>query len=299
MFFFLLFFYLARESMQSFVLHFPPLHVQTWNWSKPSHKFAKLFFLFRPVSFISCISVFQAFRPAVFLNTFHILSTAKHLLCLSQTACPPGTYKPEGAPGGPSTCLPCPDLQHTSQPGSTALSDCVCKPGYRPVGMTCQSEWNWCDIWFTPPGPNPPKRRRLLLTVGENGFLARCSWKLSHLFLLCDPWMWRQVKICCVRTGPRNVFFFFLPERRELASWEHTIIIKNRSGEIVFHYLSIADLCYWMCDRALRGGSRWSRLNACSAALQLALISHEWQGEMNWIHEFISQWVAKSRLVSS
>lgn len=156
MFFFLLFFYLARERMQSFALHFPPLHVQTWNWSKPSHKFAKLFFLFRPVSFISCISVFQAFRPAVFLNTFHILSTATHLLCLSLTACPPGTYKPEGAPGGPSTCLPCPDLQHTSQPGSTALSDCVCKPGYRPVGMTCQSEWNWCDIWFTPPGPNPP-----------------------------------------------------------------------------------------------------------------------------------------------
>lgn len=193
--------------MQSLVLHFPPLHVQTWNWSKPSHKFAKLFFLFRPVSFISCISVFQAFHPAVFLN---ILSTATHLLLFSPTACPPGTYKPEGAPGGPSTCLPCPDLQHTSQPGSTALSDCVCKPGYQPVGMTCQSEWNWCDIWFTPPGPNPPKHRRLLLTVGENGLLARCSWKLSHLFLLYDPWMWRQVNICCVRTCPSHVFFLLL-----------------------------------------------------------------------------------------
>lgn len=117
-----------------------------------------------PINLQSCFSFFALFhlfhaslcskRSAQL--SFHILSTATHLLCLPLTACPPGTYKPEGAPGGPSTCLPCPDLQHTSQPGSTALSDCVCKPGYRPVGMTCQSEWNWCDIWFTPPGPNLP-----------------------------------------------------------------------------------------------------------------------------------------------
>lgn len=251
-----------------------------------------------PINLQSCFSFFALFllfhaslcskRSAqLSFSTLFTFCSAKHLLCLSQTACPPGTYKPEGAPGGPSTCLPCPDLQHTSQPGSTALSDCVCKPGYRPVGMTCQSEWNWCDIWFTPPGPNLPKRRRLLLTVGENGFLARCSWKLSHLFLLCDPWMWRQVNICCVRTGPSNVFFFvFFAERRELASWEHTIIIKNRSGEIVFHYLSIADLCYWMCDRALRGGSRWSRLNAYSAALQSWVAG---RNELNpWIYFTVS-----------
>lgn len=117
-----------------------------------------------PINLQSCFSFFALFhlfhaslcskRSAQL--SFHILFTATHLLCLSLTACPPGTYKPEGAPGGPSTCLPCPDLQHTSQPGSTALSDCVCKPGYRPVGMTCQSEWNWCDIWFTPPGLNRP-----------------------------------------------------------------------------------------------------------------------------------------------
>uniref|UniRef100_A0A8C4ZWE3 Sushi, von Willebrand factor type A, EGF and pentraxin domain-containing protein 1 n=1 Tax=Gadus morhua TaxID=8049 RepID=A0A8C4ZWE3_GADMO len=54
------------------------------------------------------------------------------------TACPPGTYKPEVTPGGRGTCQACPDPQHTSQPGSTALTDCVCQPGYRAVGLACQ-----------------------------------------------------------------------------------------------------------------------------------------------------------------
>lgn len=67
-------------------------------------------------------------------------------------ACPSGTYKPEGAPGGLSTCLSCPDPQHTSQPGSTSVSDCICKPGYQPVGMTCQSKTSFpviCTVSFT------------------------------------------------------------------------------------------------------------------------------------------------------
>lgn len=62
--------------------------------------------------------------------------------CLFLTVCPPGTYKPEATPGGLSTCLSCPDTQHTSQPGSTSLDDCVCKPGYQPIGMTCQGKRN-------------------------------------------------------------------------------------------------------------------------------------------------------------
>lgn len=70
-------------------------------------------------------------------------------LSSSIPACPPGTYKPEGTPGGPSTCLPCPDLEHTSQPGSTSVSDCVCKPGYYPIGMTCQSKQRWSVIWLS------------------------------------------------------------------------------------------------------------------------------------------------------
>ncbi|CAB1351530.1 unnamed protein product, partial [Coregonus sp. 'balchen'] len=55
-----------------------------------------------------------------------------------EEACPPGTYKPEGTPGGLSTCLLCPDQHHTSQPGSTSPSDCVCKQGYRSQGKTCE-----------------------------------------------------------------------------------------------------------------------------------------------------------------
>lgn len=69
------------------------------------------------------------------------------------TVCPPGTYKPEGTPGGLSTCLSCPDLQHTSQPGSTSLSDCVCKPGYQQIGMTCQGKRNSSINWLTGPAP--------------------------------------------------------------------------------------------------------------------------------------------------
>uniref|UniRef100_A0AAY4CTR2 Sushi, von Willebrand factor type A, EGF and pentraxin domain-containing protein 1 n=1 Tax=Denticeps clupeoides TaxID=299321 RepID=A0AAY4CTR2_9TELE len=53
------------------------------------------------------------------------------------TACPSGTYKPEATPGGLGTCIPCPDNHHTSQPGSTALSDCVCQEGYMSVEKTC------------------------------------------------------------------------------------------------------------------------------------------------------------------
>lgn len=53
-------------------------------------------------------------------------------------ACPSGTYKPEGSPGGVSTCISCPDPNHTSPPGSTSVEDCVCKEGYEQDGPTCK-----------------------------------------------------------------------------------------------------------------------------------------------------------------
>ncbi|XP_068164048.1 sushi, von Willebrand factor type A, EGF and pentraxin domain-containing protein 1 isoform X1 [Antennarius striatus] len=83
------------------------------------------------------------------------------------TACPPGTYKPEGAPGGLSTCLPCPDRHHTSQPGSTSLHDCACKPGYQPVGMTCQ-------VVYCPP-LSPPENGFFVQNVCNNHFDAACG----------------------------------------------------------------------------------------------------------------------------
>lgn len=55
-------------------------------------------------------------------------------------ACPSGTYKPEGSPGGISTCILCPDESHTSPPGSTSMEDCICKEGYRPRGKSCEGK---------------------------------------------------------------------------------------------------------------------------------------------------------------
>ncbi|XP_055359949.1 sushi, von Willebrand factor type A, EGF and pentraxin domain-containing protein 1 isoform X5 [Betta splendens] len=83
------------------------------------------------------------------------------------TACPPGTFKPEGTPGGLSTCLSCPDPQHTSQPGSTSLNDCSCRPGYQPVGMTCQVVH--C------PALSPPQNGFFIQNVCNNHFDAACG----------------------------------------------------------------------------------------------------------------------------
>uniref|UniRef100_A0A3Q2PYT7 Sushi, von Willebrand factor type A, EGF and pentraxin domain containing 1 n=1 Tax=Fundulus heteroclitus TaxID=8078 RepID=A0A3Q2PYT7_FUNHE len=92
------------------------------------------------------------------------------------TACPPGTYKPEGTPGGLTTCLPCPDTQHTSQPGSTSLDDCVCKPGYQPIGMTCQVIY--C------PALTPPENGVFVQNVCNNHFEAACGVRCQPGFEL-------------------------------------------------------------------------------------------------------------------
>lgn len=83
------------------------------------------------------------------------------------TACPPGTYKPEGTPGSLTSCLPCPDPQHTSQPGSTSLSDCVCNPGFQPVGMTCQPVY--CPPLY------PPENGFFIQNVCNNNHDAACG----------------------------------------------------------------------------------------------------------------------------
>ncbi|XP_008426204.1 sushi, von Willebrand factor type A, EGF and pentraxin domain-containing protein 1 isoform X1 [Poecilia reticulata] len=92
------------------------------------------------------------------------------------TACPPGTYKPEGTPGGLTTCLLCPDAQHTSQPGSTALHDCVCKPGYQPIGTSCQVVH--C------PALTPPENGLFVQDVCNNHFEAACGVRCQPGFEL-------------------------------------------------------------------------------------------------------------------
>ncbi|KAM4536515.1 sushi, von Willebrand factor type A, EGF and pentraxin domain-containing protein 1 [Odontesthes bonariensis] len=92
------------------------------------------------------------------------------------TACPPGTYKPEATPGGLSTCSPCPDARHTSQPGSTSLDDCVCRPGHQPVGMTCQ-------VVYCPALP-PPENGFFVQNVCNNHFEAACGVRCQPGFEL-------------------------------------------------------------------------------------------------------------------
>lgn len=122
----------------SFVSEAGTQHFQaTWSYSsdEQSHKSVK-FSVLRLESFFATCPLSK-----LSLASFFMLTSGNLYLLRPSTACPPGTYKPEGAPGGPGTCLPCPDAQHTSQPGSTSVNDCVCKPGYQPIGMTCQSKW--------------------------------------------------------------------------------------------------------------------------------------------------------------
>ncbi|XP_056156472.1 LOW QUALITY PROTEIN: sushi, von Willebrand factor type A, EGF and pentraxin domain-containing protein 1 [Lampris incognitus] len=90
------------------------------------------------------------------------------------TACPPGTYKPEGTPGGLSTCLACPDPQHTSQPGSTSIHDCFCKPGYKAVGWTCQAVY--C------PALSPPQNGFFIHNVCNSQYEAACGVKCQPGF---------------------------------------------------------------------------------------------------------------------
>ncbi|MBZ3871175.1 Sushi, von Willebrand factor type A, EGF and pentraxin domain-containing protein 1 [Sciurus carolinensis] len=82
------------------------------------------------------------------------------------TACPPGTYKPEGSPGGISTCIPCPDENHTSPPGSTAPEDCVCREGYRASGQTCEVR--------TCPHLRQPKHGHISCSTGEMSYKTTC-----------------------------------------------------------------------------------------------------------------------------
>uniref|UniRef100_A0A8C3NG23 Sushi, von Willebrand factor type A, EGF and pentraxin domain-containing protein 1 n=1 Tax=Geospiza parvula TaxID=87175 RepID=A0A8C3NG23_GEOPR len=120
------------------------------------------------------------------------------------TACPPGTYKPEGSPGGVSTCISCPDENHTSPPGSTSLEDCTCREGYHAVGQTC--EVVHC------PELKPPENGHFVQNVCNNYFNAACGIRCKTGFdlvgssiRLCQPnGQWSGSEATCrVRTCPR------------------------------------------------------------------------------------------------
>lgn len=119
------------------------------------------------------------------------------------TACPPGTYKPEASPGGISTCIPCPDENHTSPPGSTAPEDCVCREGYQRSGQTC--EVVHC------PTLKPPENGFFIQNTCKNHFNAACGVRCRPGFdlvgssiHLCQPnGLWSGTEsFCRVRTCP-------------------------------------------------------------------------------------------------
>ncbi|XP_070794674.1 sushi, von Willebrand factor type A, EGF and pentraxin domain-containing protein 1 [Pituophis catenifer annectens] len=120
------------------------------------------------------------------------------------TACPSGTYKPEGSPGGISTCTSCPDENHTSPPGSTSMEDCICKEGYRPRGKSC--EVVHC------PELHPPENGYFIQNVCNNYFNAACGIRCKTGFdlvgssiRLCQPngaWSGSETT-CRVRTCPK------------------------------------------------------------------------------------------------
>ncbi|XP_052500473.1 sushi, von Willebrand factor type A, EGF and pentraxin domain-containing protein 1 [Budorcas taxicolor] len=120
------------------------------------------------------------------------------------TACPSGTYKPEGSPGGISTCLPCPDENHTSPPGSTSPEDCVCKEGYQASGQTCKVVH--C------PALKPPENGYFIRNTCNNHFNAACGVRChpgfdlvgSSIFLCLPSGLWSGSESSCrVRTCPR------------------------------------------------------------------------------------------------
>ncbi|KAF4019587.1 hypothetical protein G4228_011363 [Cervus hanglu yarkandensis] len=113
------------------------------------------------------------------------------------TACPSGTYKPEGSPGGISTCLPCPDEHHTSPPGSTSPEDCVCKEGYQASGQTCKVVH--C------PALKPPENGYFIRNTCNNHFNAACGVRChpgfdlvgSSIFLCLPNGLWSGSESSC------------------------------------------------------------------------------------------------------
>ncbi|KAM4808468.1 sushi, von Willebrand factor type A, EGF and pentraxin domain-containing protein 1 [Rhinophrynus dorsalis] len=157
------------------------------------------------------------------------------------TACPSGTYKPEGSPGGISTCIACPDENHTSLPGSTSVDDCVCKNGYELDGQTCKV--------VRCPELLPPENGYFIQNICNNHFDAACGIRCNTGFdlvgsgiRLCQPnGMWTGSDATCrVKTCPK------------LHNLEHGRINCSSSD------ISYGTVCYASCDEGyeLDGSSK-------------------------------------------
>lgn len=129
-------FYLASEIILSFLPHFPPLHVQTWIWSKSPHKSLKLFFSFSheaswavlhyrtsfssQLNFLLYMSIIQSFHPAVllwllFLTVVFLLSSPPPSVSTRHLQTRGNTRRPEHLPIMPRPAAHLPAWQHLPQ----------------------------------------------------------------------------------------------------------------------------------------------------------------------------------------
>ncbi|KAK2521486.1 Svep1 [Columba livia] len=138
------------------------------------------------------------------MNAQVAVKNVSTFLFFTSAACPPGTYKPEGSPGGISTCISCPDENHTSPPGSTSIEDCTCREGYHAVGKTCEV--------VRCPELKPPENGYFVQNVCNNYFNAACGIRCKAGFdlagssiRLCQPnGQWSGSEATCrVRTCPK------------------------------------------------------------------------------------------------
>ncbi|KAG8455052.1 hypothetical protein GDO86_001318 [Hymenochirus boettgeri] len=157
------------------------------------------------------------------------------------TACPAGTYKPESSPGGASTCIPCPDPNHNSPPGSTSIDDCVCKSGYEADSHVCKV--------VQCPELLPPENGYFIHNICNNNFDAACGIRckagydlVGSSIRLCQPnGIWTGSDATCrVQTCPK------------LHALEHGRI-NCSAGDI-----SYGTVCYASCDEGyvLEGSSK-------------------------------------------
>jgi len=75
---------------------------------------------------------FKTLTCIVYMYVKHITD-----VCLL-TACPQNTYSTKYSQQDERVCRRCPDPHHQAPEGSVAVTDCLCRDGYRPQGaLTC------------------------------------------------------------------------------------------------------------------------------------------------------------------
>nr|XP_042895666.1 sushi, von Willebrand factor type A, EGF and pentraxin domain-containing protein 1 isoform X2 [Parasteatoda tepidariorum] len=118
-------------------------------------------------------------------------------------ACPAGTFRPTTSPGDISTCLPCPDVNQVSYPGSTSVDQCVCKTGFQRVGKKC--------VVLECPPLDPPDHGYFVSGSCSRVFNAGCGircdsgYKLqgSSIRLCAENGSWTgEEAICKMKTCP-------------------------------------------------------------------------------------------------